>query len=306
MKIIKITLFVVLIYFIFRDVNLNELINTLENYSISLLTLNLLLTLLGDFFISYRFYILTDKKCALKPAFEAFIISAFLNNILPAKLGELAKVMYLKKIYHFSMNNILAVVFIERIFDILMLATFSLFVLTFYVENEIYKNIFYVVVIFIWIFLIAMKYKKDYFIFLVYLVPSRVIKIFGKKIINNINKILSFSTTFKVLSLTFLVWVSFAIITLFFFYFVAKFNLSFTQMLIVFVVSAVGMALPLAPAGTGTYHAGVIISLGWFGVAKEEALISAIILHLIQIIPPIFISAYIFYKKELNLEMFKR
>lgn len=306
MKLIKIIIFSILVYFLFKDVNLTELFDTLYNYSLPFLILSFLTTLLGDFFISYRWHILTDKKCPIKPAFESFIVSAFLNNILPAKLGEFARVIYLKKLYHFSMNNTLAVLFIERLFDVLMLGTFSLFALTFYIDNEMYKNIFYAIVAFIWIFILMIKYKKEYFILLISFMPIRVIKVYGKKIINNINRILSLSTTIKTLSLTFFVWLSYAIVTLFFLYFVAEFELSFKEMMIVFIVSAVGMSIPLAPAGTGTFHAGVIISLGWFGIGKEEALMSAIVLHLIQIVPPTLISAYIFYKKELNLGMFKK
>jgi uncharacterized membrane protein YbhN (UPF0104 family) len=101
-------------------------------------------------------------------------------------------------------------------------------------------------------------------------------------------------------------WLLYFTVTAAFLAFAADINLTLAEYFVVFVVSSVAMSIPLAPAGTGTYHAGLMFALGLYGVGKEEALATAFVLHLVQVAPPMLVAVLVFWSKNLELMSLRR
>ena len=67
--------------------------------------------------------------------------------------------------------------------------------------------------------------------------------------------------------------------------------LSFTDCLVVFAIGTIGIVLPAPGAGAGTYHFFVMQSLLLFGVAKEDGIAYATMVHGVQMIVLLVIGA---------------
>jgi uncharacterized membrane protein YbhN (UPF0104 family) len=79
-------------------------------------------------------------------------------------------------------------------------------------------------------------------------------------------------------------------------------DLSITQLFIATMVSFIAFSIPLLPAGSGTFQAGIIFILTQYGVIKEEALMGSIILQLLMVLPSSIISLAILQKKSLSIK----
>ena len=99
-----------------------------------------------------------------------------------------------------------------------------------------------------------------------------------------------------------LLWIIYFLGTLFFFMYAVDFNLSFKDILELFIFSTIALSIPLVPAGLGTYEGIVVLILSHHGVSKENALISASIYHTLLFIVD-FVLLYIFlFVKDLKLK----
>ena len=136
LKLIKYAIIIAIFYYMFKEINYTKLIDAVTEYSIIWFLIAMFTVILSDFCLAIRWRYLTQNKCTLLASFEAIVISGFLNFLLPAKLGELSKIIYLKKLYNFKMNNTLSILILERLFDVFMLGILTILATTFFVENR--------------------------------------------------------------------------------------------------------------------------------------------------------------------------
>jgi len=133
-------------------------------------------------------------------------------------------------------------------------------------------------------------------------IPNRRISIYFIKLTRTIHQTLNMKNLKYILLFSCFLWSSFFAVTAVFLFYIANFNLSIDELLVVFLVASVGMAIPLAPSGFGTYHASMILALSWYGISKDSALSAAIVLHLIQLSPSIVLYFILFlFTKEKNI-----
>jgi len=304
MKIIKYILIALVLYYIFSGIDFKVALKILESYSIIFLFIVMLSVVLSDFALSLRWKFLTKNECSLIASFEAAIMSGFFNFILPAKLGELSKVIYLKKIYGFNINNSLSLLILERLYDVLILAILTLFASTIFSNNPDIQD--YAFLVFFIIILALILLKTNYTSLIIQYIPIRYIRVYFKKMRKNIIKHLYMKNIILIFMYTIIVWLSYFLTIFIFLIYVAEFDLSFIQTLIVFVISSIAMAIPLMPGGAGTYQASIIFALGLYGIPKEDALIASIALHIMLLIPSFLMAIFILSNKNLSLDSFKK
>jgi len=74
--------------------------------------------------IRWRYLLLNLKRLPFMPVFAATVIGMFVNNVLPARIGELARAAFLGRREHVSTTSIFANVVVERIVDLFSLLVF--------------------------------------------------------------------------------------------------------------------------------------------------------------------------------------
>jgi len=303
-NLVKISLIVLITYYIFKEINFSKLVHVIAEYSISWSIIAMLSVILSDLCLAYRWKFLTNNKCSLLASFESIVISGFLNFILPAKLGELSKLIYLKKIYQYNINNSLSILLIERICDVFILAILTLVASTFFIEHV--QATYYALSIISIIFFLLGILNTKLFVFFVKKLPIKYLRVYILKIRNNILNKYSMKDFVILIIYSFIVWCSYFLTVYIFLIHIAEFNLSIMQVLVVFIISSIAMSIPIMPGGVGTYQASIIFALGLYNIPKEEALIAGIIIHLILLFPSFLAAIIVIENKGLSIATLKK
>lgn len=302
----KITLFlktaflILLLWYLFQDIDFSVLFNSFLNFDIRYLVFVFLFYLLMYHAHAKKLIFLSRKKISYMPSLGSSIVGNGMNGILPAKLGEFAKVFYLKMAYGINSSVSFPVVFMDKFLDVNMFLNLLFLATTFSIHKlTIYPVFFAVAFVWVMLFFVAKYHKKT--LRLIYLIKHQKIRAFFVDNLKNVIRNLTFRLLFIGMWYTILVWASFALITMIFLIFVAGLEITFYQAFVVFIFSVIGLAIPSTPAGVGLYEASMMLALGWYGVSKEEALSIAIALHFILFIPPIVVTLIIFSSKKISL-----
>jgi len=286
MKFIKIILLLAIFGYIFYGFDFSKI--DFSKISILSTLITAFILFIGQVVLSIRFMKIIDLK--FNVAYETIVISNALNMFLPARLGEVIKGLYLKKFYDYDYNKSISAVFIERFFDVIMLFLIILSWGYFYFTNEVIKNSIIGLSIFILLTILFFNSKI-------------VLKLFQKfefltKIYNNIH--LLFKKSWNLLFWSIVLWFCYLLSYGSFFDF-----LTFNQVIELFIFSTVALAIPLAPAGIGTFEGVIVFYLGNYGVSKEEAFLFASVYHIIILLVDLLMFYVLLWNKNLNFKELK-
>ena len=122
LPLIGIIISLVSIFWLASQFDFYELIKTLKSASIGFLLAIPILTLISFLLRAERWRILISHTPPVRywSSFSALMIGYLLNNILPARAGDIARVIEIGKTEHISRTKVLATLFTERAFDLLV------------------------------------------------------------------------------------------------------------------------------------------------------------------------------------------
>ncbi len=301
---IKIILVVSLGYYIFHDIDMARLLPALQAYSWFWLFIAMASVILSDLILALRWRSLSQNSCSLTASFESIVFSVFANSVLPAKLGEVAKLFYLRKLYGIKLSHGFSLMLTERFFDVLVLGILVVISAQIYWQNATIQISGWIVIsmIVLLFFLVKSTLSRK----LIHWFPTAKLRRWLIRLYHHFQIVLAKDSILLLTFWSVLLWFSYLFTTMLFFYAVMGLELSLSQLFIASMVSFVAFSIPLLPAGSGTFQAGVILILTQYGVGKEEALIGSIVLQLIMILPSTVISLVLLQKKELSLKEFMR
>ena len=264
-----------------------------------------LLSFVGYGAMAVRMNFLSGFHCGNWVGLKAFLLSMAVNNVVPAKLGELAKAFYLRKEGGYSLSQSISMVFWERFFDLNAILAMGL-VVAFHFRLKMAFFPLAICVGSIWTFLFLIRTWPDRGTRLINLVPVERLREF----IVEVKMQLVHGVTLRyLLALGFytaLVWLLYAIPTFLTIYWVAGLKLTMGQTLAVFILSALGMAMPSSPGAVGVFEAAIIFGLGLFKVDKELALAIGLLIHMMQFIPTTVAGLLVLAKSGLSLKNLRK
>jgi len=290
-------------YYLFSGIDTGKLSDSFMSFSLVGVTISMASVLLSDLLLGFRWRYLSNFRCGLLASFESIVISGLLNFILPAKLGEISKIAYLRKVYKFRVSHGTHLLIFERLLDIIFLAILATYVVfDLFSSLNLYWYLSSIVMILFFLFSLIKNQAINNFInrFFTNSLAKFLIEV-KDGLSSQIN---IFKIIFSILY-TLIVWLSFFLTVYLFLNYATDFNLPIEAIFSVFVISSIAMSLPLVPGGVGVYQAGVVFALGLFEVPQEEALVAGIALHLILFIPSFAAAIFVFENKRLNLRSFK-
>jgi len=236
--------------------------------------------------ITWRLRFLTANRAGFPDAFRASLLCYGLNNILPAKLGELAKALYLRKNSGINMGGGLGLIFWERFFDLnIILCIGLLSALSFRYDAAVYSLAAVVGGAWVCIFLIrAFPGLTDR---VIGRVPGMRLQALLGDIVQEVRQATN-TARIAVLGLwSALVWGCFLAAYYVVVAWVARLDLSAGQICLAFMIKALSYAVPSSPGSLGVFEAAVILSLGGFGVGKETGLAVSLLLRLTHHVPQV-------------------
>ncbi|MEM7361551.1 MAG: lysylphosphatidylglycerol synthase transmembrane domain-containing protein [Bacteroidota bacterium] len=309
-----------LLYRIYGQVNLKELIETFKEVRIEWVILATIAHLINHYLRAFRWQRLVAVQGYTLSVLDSFLgeMSGFLINLVPPRMGEWMRCVILKRLKGIPISVSFGGVIVERLLDI------SLFILlfTFTVGLELATGskmltslwgrgtpmgdhkIYYVIGggVAALLFL-GLAYKwKAHLKQIIWMKISAFVKDVMEAIrqMRRCNRLMLLSSSSFILFFNFLVeYLSF--------YAIEEINISYKGALWVFIAMTVGMAIP-SPGGLGTYHAGVMTVLLALGTEPKYAIAYTTITHSIQIFNAVvvgglsFLTANVLARRRKNEE----
>jgi uncharacterized protein (TIRG00374 family) len=231
--------------------------------------------------------------------FKATIICYGLGLVLPVRLSEFLKPIYLKDRCKLPLSDGLAAVFLERLSDVFVLAGFAfvgvLCLLNISISNLIILSILMLVIVFILYFFdkyLLNKFEK-------YL--TKFWLKFGINVLKSFLLRLKKKETYIGFIFGLIAWCLSFIGLIVYFKVLGITSIGMGGYLAVFLGATIGGIVPALPGGFGIYEASVVYILSKYGYGFDEALFLAVGLHLSQLIFCILGSVYLSVFEKLGI-----
>jgi hypothetical protein len=244
------------------------------------------------------------------------MIGFMVNNVLPARLGEIARAISLGIKTGLSRSAALATIIVERVYDSLTLLIFLWLVFAFSRISELTEvsRISYLG----WVFLAAnvvliallalLQYRNAGFVRVV----MRLVRPFSQRVQTTARDITekfarglrihhNWPTTFGVIVSSLVLWFIMGISNYFIFLALGFDQLPWEASFVVLVVVSLMISIPSTAGYVGVFHWATQISLQIYGLKQSQGLAVAIILHAAQYIPITLLGFYFLRREHLRL-----
>ncbi len=232
----------------------------------------------------WRLRFLVHGRIGVDTGWKASLLGQALNNILPARLGEMAKALYLRRQASLSLSQALEAVFWERFFDLNALLVLGVAVAVMLGQGVVLYPLL-AVVGGVWCFLLLLRLRPAAAHALVRLLPGERARLFVSEMLLLLEANLRLAFLARLSFWTLVAWCGYTVLYALGLCLMAGFPLDPALVLTVFAVATLGFALPAAPGGMGVYEASTVLALGWFGVDKDRAFAVGLALHMLQYVP---------------------
>lgn len=262
-----------------------------KNISLYYIALLVMLNIIIIVVYSYRLKVLIKVRGGV--ALGVSFIGAGLNNLLPMRFGEIAKLYYANRIYSVSVTSLIAASVIEKIFDLSALGLIMALVMVFGNFRLIDFQTLYFLPLFIFLGLLVR------YLFLRYaqIIISRlqISEIICEWVISIQGHLKNWPDSVVIVSTGVLWLTNIASVYLGLNWLLpSTVDVELLDACAILLVIALALALPGAPAGLGVFEVGVVSYLTMIlNVGKEEALIAALLMHFAISIPYIILSMLI-------------
>jgi len=294
---------VVAMYIALRGVDLDEAKDALANSNLLWLLPSGALLAVGLGLRALRWWSLfhADHRPPLRAVARAMFIGLFFNNILPARAGEVARVITLHRRTGTPRAETLGTVVVERLFDVLALlfllfASYPLLPEIGWLRNAALFGAAVVVGASVLVYLVV---RYDERAVRVLLSPLRHLPIAGvserlehaaANVTRGLVALRNPRVALEAMALTIASWSVFALSC---WVLLEAFSLDLPVVagLLVLVTINLSMILPSGPAALGVFEAATVLALQAFDVTRSEALSYALVLHVLNFVPFLVVGA---------------
>lgn len=297
----RLTLFAACVLYAFWGVDFRSLTASLAAYTAPAIVAAVSLSLLAYLALGLRLNGMMRERPGVATCTLASVLALGVNNMLPAKLGEVAKVVYLRQRVQVPVPRLVALVFWERFADlnaVLLIAVVTLALL----QVRVGLMLPLAVVFGVWLLLWVVTRWPHRLERLVGLLPlPRVGKLVVELAAHVSSGLRGGRHVFALVIGSVLVWCLYASSAATILLFAAGLSITPAAAVAVFAVASLGMAVPATPGGLGLYEAAMVAALAWFGVDRSEALAAALVTHMVQFIPTTVAGALLLAHSRLQL-----
>lgn len=227
-------------------------------------------------------------RISFAAAFNAGMLGLGLNNVVPAKMGELAKAAYLRNAAGATLGQGMGMVFWERFADLHALIVMALLAAAFHGQGLAVVPLA-AAVAGMWAGLAALRLWPGLAPRLAPLLWFAPLKRFAADVLEHLAERRGVRFFAGLALATAATWGMYCLQYYLLLWWGAGLALSFGQVLSVFVFGALGLAVPSSPGGVGVYEAVMVAVLASLGVDKEQALAIGLVYHALLYIP---VTAY--------------
>jgi uncharacterized membrane protein YbhN (UPF0104 family) len=248
-----------------------------------------------------RLAILAKKPAApFIPAFKAVMLAIGMNTVLPGRIAELLKPTFLMKHIGLPMSEGLSAIFLERMADAIVIGLLALasasVVIGYAGLNIVVALILAVIMILVFLPRLQPVLQK-----LSVRLPWPSFHEFFENFLAHASLRIKGGSFVKALLVTAAAWLIDCVTIAIFFHAAGSIPLGLFEILLVFVATTIGAAIPALPGGLGTYEAAAVFSLKSFGYSFEEALALGFALHVTMFCLPLISSLVIVSTEKIGI-----
>jgi glycosyltransferase 2 family protein len=235
------------------------------------------------FITAMRFAALVSPDTPLRPAFKAVMLSSGLNSMLPGRIAELLKPTYMRDHADVPLSAGVSAVFLERLIDLVFLGLFGALGAQLLAFGPSYSGVIIPIaaVSLLWL---TIRYgavlSRG-----VARIPSPPVRAFLTTLLERISQRADVPLLLKCGVLTSGIWALSYVCVVLVVAVAGRIGVDLGGALAVLLAATVGGAIPVLPAGMGTFEAAVVFVLQRYGYDFDEALVLAITLHLAFVLP---------------------
>ena len=307
----------VFMYLALRKVDYSDLWSTLQGARWSYLIPNIMLVVGVMTIRAWRWQLILRPIARVPYArvYSSTMIGFMANNVLPARLGEIARAVSLGLKTGISRSATLATIIVERTYDSFTLLIFLWLVFAFSRLSEHTEVgrirylgwIFLMINVVLVLLLVLLQYRNA----AVARFMRRATRRFSprvqqlsqditEKFARGLRVHHNWPTTLGVAGSSLFLWVVMGISN-YFVFLALGFHLPWEASFVVLVVVSLMISVPSTAGFVGVYHWATQISLQIYGLSKSEAMAVAIVLHAAQYIPITVLGFYHLRREHLRL-----
>jgi glycosyltransferase 2 family protein len=288
----------VCLYFALRGISLSQVLDVLRDAKIGIIFTALILYFLNFIIRALRWSCLIQPLKTHPPLSMLWVLFTgfFANNVLPFRMGELARAHFCARKLTVSRSSALGTIAMERLCDMVsFLLVFVLVSATLTFPNYIRKGAFFMglAALLVIVMLVLMHYKKGALESMLAQTPlpphwKEKIAVMVNHFTHSTIGILTPKTLAIALLLSVVVW---SIEATFLFLIAQSLSVPLAFMGAFFLLFALGLsvAIPQGPGYVGTYEFFGVTALGFLGIEKAQALPVVLAAHGLQFL---FIGAF--------------
>lgn len=316
--IIGLLISIVFLYLALRKVQFEELLSVVSGAKWEWLIPNVVLVVGVMWVRAWRWQMILKPvgKVPYARVYSSTMIGFMVNNVLPARLGEIARAVSLGIKANLSRSATLATIIVERIYDSFTLLLFLWLVFAFSRISELTEVgrvryvgwIFLIINIALLAILVILQVKNDAAVRWIRKVSRRfsprVQTLAGEiteKFARGLRMHHDVTTTIGVGLSSLFIWFILGISNYFVLMALGFDHLPLEASFVVLVVVSLMISIPSSPGYVGVFHWAVQISLRIYGLNDGQALAVAIVLHAAQYIPITMLGLYYLRKEHLTL-----
>lgn len=251
-------------------------------------------------FMGLRLRVASAGAASWATGFGAALLGQGINNILPAKAGELAKVLYLRRKAGVGLGASLGIVFWERLADVNAMLCLGVAV-AFVTGPGFVAWPLAVLAAVLWAGVALVRMAPGAAEALIRLLYFERLKRTARDVADHIQDRLSAGFLLRMALVTLAVWIMYYLQLYVMLRHAAGLDLSPGTCLVVFLATAGSLAVPSTPGGVGVYEAVTVAALALYGVPREQALAVALAYHALLYFLPLFSALWLMFRGGLSL-----
>lgn len=282
------------LFYAFHGVPLGELWDVLRGLPAVPVTVAFLSGFLAYAVMGVRLMYMRTPHLTFRSTFCASLVGLALNNVLPAKAGEVAKAAWIGRDHGIPFDESLGIVFVERFFDVNVLALLSLWFMWGRLEQKGAASVLVACLALGWALLFLFRWRPAWVNFWGRLpLPRKVSDFLTRFTLTLVGQMAPQRLAWMTVS-SIVLWAFYALQMFVALNWAAGLGLNWAEALGVFALSSLGMLLPSSPGALGVYEAVAVTALAAYGVPRSQALGVALFAHMAQFIPVTLVGGLVF------------
>lgn len=303
----------VLLYFSLKDIRFHEIVTTLTRANPWFIPLPLAFIFIAVVLCSVRWARLTGGDVHFRDTFAALMIGLFVNNVLPARIGEVARAYVLSKKRGLSFTYSFSTVLLDRFFDLtgLLIMAFIFFPDE-SLPRAVSRSIYILIAFLILCIACLILFSREQFAGKVADKISKIKRpLFSKLaerilvIQENLKRINSPFNLMLSVVLSFCIWFSMNI-ALYLVILMLGIKVDFRDIPFACALLNLGLTIPSSPGYVGVYQFLLVYLLAIFGVPKHEGFTISIIYHAMWFVPYNVLGFIYLLKEHLKIREIRK